>query len=167
MQNAAIHAKLCYICYIANFLPFHPGTVQPGVLGRAPASLRPVPGVQPLGEQRLPAASAQPQSDRPAEGAGGLRPVEDRAQQQRGRRRRAEVRRILAAPTAGLLAKKKKKNSSQRAHAYTQICGWNEWRMRAASSMRGEQGGRGRQNAAGPTVKHKRAGSRRPSPHIW
>lgn len=37
--------------------------------------------------------------------------------------------------------------------------------MRAASSMRGERGGG--QNADGPTAKHKRAGGRRPSPHIW
>lgn len=113
---------------IANFLPFHPGTVQLGVLGRDPAGLRPVPGVQPLGEQRLPAASAQPEPYQPAEGAGGLRPVEDRAQQQRGWRRRAEVSRVLGTPALGLLAKKK------RAYAYTEICWWNESRMRAASS---------------------------------
>lgn len=54
-----------------------PGTMQPGVLGRAPAGFCSIPGVQPFREQCLPAAAAQPQPHRPAEGAGGLRPVED------------------------------------------------------------------------------------------
>ena len=60
---------------------FIPGTMQPRILGRAPAGLGSVPGVQPLREPGLPAAAAQPQPDREAEGAGGLRPVEDSPQQ--------------------------------------------------------------------------------------
>lgn len=154
--------KWCYICYIANFLPFHPGTVQPGVLGRAPAGLRPVPGVQPLGEQSLPAASAQPQSDRPAEGAGGLRPVEDRAQQQRGWRRRAEVRRILAAPTAGLLAQKKKRPASVRMPTRKYAGGMNGECVRRPAW--GESGGGGR-TQTGPrrNTKEPAAGVPRPT----
>lgn len=104
----------CYTFSItANLLPLHPGTVLLGVLGRAPAGLRPIPGLQPLGKQRVPAASAQPQPHRPAEGAGGLRPVEDRAQQQRGWRRRTEVRRVLGvgSPALGFLAKPPPKKS--------------------------------------------------------
>lgn len=171
MQTAAIQYKEhacplfhCYICNIANLLPFHPGSVQLRVLGRAPAGLRPVPGVQPVGEQRLPAASAQPQPDRPAEGAGGLWPVEDRAQQQRRWRRRAEVRRVFGAPALGLLAKKINEIKKPAPHAYTEICWWNESRMRATSSGVGVGGLGGLQ--PGPR-RTQRAGSRRPSPHIW
>lgn len=59
---------------------FLPGTMQPRVLGRASAGLCSIPGVQPFREQCLPAAASQPEPHRPAEGAGGLRPVEDSTQ---------------------------------------------------------------------------------------
>lgn len=56
------------------------GPMQPGVLGWAAAGLCALPRVQPFREQRLPAAAAQPEPHWPAEGAGGLRPVEDSPQ---------------------------------------------------------------------------------------
>lgn len=57
------------------------GTLQPRVLGWAPAGLCSIPGIQPFREQAMPAPAAQPEPQQPAEGAGHLRPVEDRPEQ--------------------------------------------------------------------------------------
>lgn len=72
-------------------MSFPLGTLQPGVLGWAPAGICSVPRIQPIGEQDVPAPATQPEPHQPAEGAGRLRPVEDRAEQQWRWRRWAKV----------------------------------------------------------------------------